>query len=245
HYRPLSLALPLGQIQKTQGRDQVTHIAGDSQRYSHIYRYYRGECPRGQPARRTGTRTRLVHRHGSRLPRLSAALPIANGARVLCHSHQKQSALSPSLLPSARPRYWGAQRSNHCLDWPIDLNPLSPRLAPSALLLSRNRPAPGTPNQQLFYPGIDGRRSLPLSLANRTLLQMDQTASSHQKLFRHFRQQRQDPSLDRRHCLSAGGNRQEAPETQARSLHFVTDPESHPLRENPHFKLASAISVQS
>jgi hypothetical protein len=43
HYRPLSLALPLGQIQKTQGRDQVTHIAGDSQRYSHIYRYYRGE----------------------------------------------------------------------------------------------------------------------------------------------------------------------------------------------------------
>src|SRR6185295_18778626 len=120
----------------------------------------------------TGTRTRLVHRHGSRLPRLSAALPIANGARVLCHSQQKQSALSPSLLPSARPRYWGAQRSNHCLDWPINLNPLSACLAPSSLLLSRNRPATSAANQQLFYPSVDCRRSLSLSLANRTLLQM-------------------------------------------------------------------------
>ena len=76
------------------------------------------QCPRSQPARRTRSGTRLIHRHGSRFPRLPAALSIANRTRVLCHSHQKQSALSPSLLPSARPRYWGAQRSNHYLNGP-------------------------------------------------------------------------------------------------------------------------------
>jgi len=63
--------------------------------------------------------------------------------------------------------------------------------------------------------------------------------------FRHFRQQRQDPSLDCHHCLCVSSSRQEALGTQVRSLHFVTDPESHPFRQNPHFKLASAISVQS
>ena len=142
-------------------------------------------------------------------------------------------------------RYWCAQRSNHCPDWSINLDALSHRLAPSSLLLSRNRPTISAANQQLFYPRVDGRCSLSLSLANRTLLQMDQTTSPHQKFFRHFRQQRQDPSLDSHHCLCVSSSRQEALGTQARSLHFVTDPESHPFRQNPHFKLASAISVQS
>src|SRR5882762_3611006 len=48
HHRPLSVALSLGQIQKAQGRHQATHLAGDSQRYSHIYSYYRGRCSRSQ-----------------------------------------------------------------------------------------------------------------------------------------------------------------------------------------------------
>ena len=123
---------------------------------------------------------------------------------------------SPSLFPSARPRYWCAQRSNHCLDWSQNGDALSHRLAQSSLLLSRNRPTISAANQQLFYPRVDGRRSLSLSLANRTLLQMDQTTSPNQKLFRHFRQQRQDPNLDRHHCLRASSHRQEALRTQAR-----------------------------
>src|SRR6266480_3464746 len=38
HHRSLSVALSLGQIPPAQGRDQTTHLAGDSQRYSCIYR---------------------------------------------------------------------------------------------------------------------------------------------------------------------------------------------------------------
>src|SRR5947208_1624520 len=78
----------------------------------------------------------------------------------------------------------------------------------------------------------DRRCTLSLSLANRTLLQMDQTTSPHQQLFRHFRQQRQDPRLDCLHRLCVSRNRQEPSETQARPLRSVTDPESHSLREN-------------
>lgn len=39
-------------------------------------------------------------------------------------------------------------------------------------------------------PALNGRRALSLPLADRTLLQMDQTTSAHQKLFRHFGQLR-------------------------------------------------------
>src|SRR6185295_9293033 len=245
HHRPLSVPLPLGQIQKAQGRDQTTHLAGDSQRDSRVYRYYPWRCPRGQSPRRDRSRTRLLPGDGPWLPRFPAPLQTANGALLLCHSHQKQSPVSAALLPSARSGYWRAQRSNHCADGSLDFHALSARFATRALLLSRNRPAPGVANQQLFHPRVDGRGPLSLSLANRTLLQMDQTTSPYQKFFRHFRQQRQDTGLDRRHCLCAYCNRQKALGTQARSLHFATDSESHPFRENPHFKLASAISVQS
>src|SRR6267378_4190801 len=219
YHRSLSVALSLGQIQKAQGR--------------------------GQSPRRAHAGAGLIHRHGSWLPRLPTALPIANGAYLLCHSHQKQSAVSAALLPSPRPHYRGPQRSDHCLDWSINLDTLSHRSASSALLRRRNRPANSAFNQQLFHPRRDGRGTLSLSLANRTLLQMDQTTSPHQKLFWHFQQQRQDSSLDSHHGLCARCHRQETFGTQARSLHFVTDPESHSFRENPHFKLASAISIQS
>src|SRR6266446_6227859 len=245
HHRPLSVPLSVGQIQKAQGRDQTTHVAGDSQRYSGVYRHYPWRCPRGQSPRRARARTRFVHRYGPRLSRLPAALPPANGARLLCHSQQKQSGFSPSLFPSARPPYRCAQRSNHCPDWPLNINALSHRLAPSSLLLSRNRPTISAANQQLFYPRVDGCRSVSLSMANRIVLQMDQTTSSNQEFFRHFRQQRQDPSLDCHHCLRVSSSSQEALGTEVRSLHFVTDPQSHPFRQNPHFKLASTISVQS
>jgi hypothetical protein len=83
------------------------------------------------------------------------------------------------------------------------------------------------------------------ALANRTVLQMDQATSAHQKLFRYFRQQCEDPNLGRRYRLRTSCYCQKALGAQARSLHFVTDSESYSFRENPHFKPASAVAIQS
>ena len=121
--------------------------------------------------------------------------------------------------------------------------PLTSKLYPLALrrvhyYSAETGAASGAANEQLFNPAIDSRGSLSLPLANRIVLQMDQATSAHQKLFRHFRQQRQDPNLDRGHCLCAGSNCQKALGPEARSLHFATDSKSHSFRENAHFKLA-------
>jgi hypothetical protein len=66
-----------------------------------------------------------------------------------------------------------------------------------------------------------------------------------QQLLRHFRQQCQDSNLDRRNRLRARCHCQKALGSETRSLHFATDFQSYPFRQNAHFKLASASSLRS
>lgn len=55
-----------------------------------------------------------------------------------------------------------------------------------------------------------------------TLLQVDQTASAHQELFRHFGNRREDPNLDRHFCLSDRGDHQKMAKPAGKSLHNFT-----------------------
>ena len=79
---------------------------------------------------------------------------------------------------------------------------------------SASRPADrqdaGLPDQQLRSAGAHDRRALPLPLAGRTLLQMDQTAPANQGLLRHLGERRQVSGLDRGLRLRPRGHRQEA-----------------------------------
>src|SRR5207253_4807895 len=136
---------------------------------------------------------------------------------------------------SSRSPHRDSQRSNHRARWTKEFVALSQRAATSQLSLARNRSKTGAVDQQLLDPSAECRRSLSLTLADRTLLQMDQTTSAHQAVFRYFNQQRQDSNLDRRFRLCAGGDRQEAARPGAQSLHNSTDLESHAVRENAPF----------
>src|SRR5258707_1105109 len=236
HHRSLSFALPLGQIPQAQRRDQAAYVAGDPQRHPSVYSYYRRLRARCQSPRRARPRARFIHCIGPRLPRLRAPLSLPHGLGLLRYSRQRQSDIPAALFSFARPRDRHPQRSNHRLDWTKNGDALSQPAASRALLRCGNRSATSPLNQQLLHPCADGRRALSLPLADRTLLQMDQTTSAHQKLFPHFGQLRQDPSLDRRGRLRARSYCQKTPGTQTRSLHNSTDLESHPFRENVHFK---------
>src|SRR5438552_3626257 len=112
---------------------------------------------------------------------------------------------------------------------------LSLRAATSQLSLARNRSKTGAVDQQLLDPIAECRRSLSLPLADRTLLQMDQTTSAHQAVFRYFNQQRQDANLDRRLGLCPSSDHQATARSGPQSLHNSTDLESHAVRENAAF----------
>src|SRR6266568_139072 len=235
HHRSMSVALSLGQVPPTQGRYQTAHAARDSQHNPSIYRHYRGVAARRQRSRSHAAAARFIHRHGSRLRRFRAPLSIASGPNFLCHSSQRQPEFPPPLFTSGRSPRWHSQRSNHRASRTKEFVALSHGAAPSQLPFARNRSATGALDQQLLDPSAECRGSLSLLLADRTLLQMDQTTSAHQAVFRYFNQQRQDSNLERRFGLCAGSDRQETARPGAQSLHNSTDLESHTVRENAPF----------
>lgn len=72
-----------------------------------------------------------------------------------------------------------------------------------------------------------------MSVASRVVLQMDQAASQYQGFLWHIRECREELSLDRNLSLSTCGHREKAFEHRAEPLHYSTDFERHPVRENP------------
>jgi len=90
-------------------------------------------------------------------------------------------------------------------------------------------------DQPLQPLSIDDCKPLPTTMANRIVLQMDQTTPADQSLLWDLRECGEDTNLDRNLGVCARGHRQEAPQTQKKPLHNSTGFEPHPFRENPHF----------
>jgi len=63
-------------------------------------------------------------------------------------------------------------------------------------------------DQQFSTGGINNLSALQIALADRTFLQVDQTALANKIVFRNFYQRSQDPSLDCDQCLCACGDNQ-------------------------------------
>ena len=63
---------------------------------------------------------------------------------------------------------------------------------------SRDRQDAGVPDQQVRVAGADHLRAVQVPMAGGAVLQVDQAASAHQALLRHFRERCADANLDRR-----------------------------------------------
>ena len=75
---------------------------------------------------------------------------------------------------------------------------------------------------------------MPLPLASRTVLQVDQATPTHQALLRHLRERREDPGLDRGRCVRVSCHRSQASQSGVVLARNVTDSEHHTVRENPY-----------
>lgn len=73
-----------------------------------------------------------------------------------------------------------------------------------------------------------------MPLASGAVLQMDQTASENQILFRHFRKCGEDSNLDRCLGLRACCHSQKAAQSVRQSVRNPTDLELDVVRENPY-----------
>ena len=89
-------------------------------------------------------------------------------------------------------------------------------------------------DQQLHPTGARHRRPLSMSVAGRTVLQMDQATPAHQGLLRHVGERREDPSVDGGLQLFAGRDRPATTPGAAESLHHAPNPQRLAFRENAH-----------
>src|SRR5690606_33631081 len=105
-------------------------------------------------------------------------------------------------------------------------------LAKNSIQRSEDRQDAGVSDQQLHVARTDDYRALSVSLAGRTVLQMDQTTSSHQNILRDVGECRENTNLDSGFRIRPGCHYQKAPQSRRLALHFITGLFSHTLREN-------------
>ena len=88
--------------------------------------------------------------------------------------------------------------------------PALPGTTASHPLSRYRRSATGILNQSYDIGAFDHLRAVPLALASRTVLQVDQATPTHQALLRHLRERREDPGLDSGRCVRVSCHRSQA-----------------------------------
>src|SRR5215831_3487995 len=211
HHRTLLEFVPLGPISSLRSRHQSPCPARPERQSSP-----NGLCHPGPPARRQHPGP-VVFRAGSHLHLRSSLSGLCSPSR-----HSSSSGLlhypSPSQFPlSTAPFSSGATqlRSDLRSDDPPEelLSPprLSRSTAPHPLSGSSTLASSDFFDQQFPAACSSDRPTLSVPLADRTLLQVDQTALAHQSVFRNLGERRQNSDLDRHLCLCPGRHYQKTP----------------------------------
>jgi len=128
-----------------------------------------------------------------------------------------------------------AMRSDHLACWPLCEERLSGKDSTHSLLRCSAEQKASISDQQFQPAGLDNHRAVSTPLADRAILQVDQTASQNQGILRHVRKCCEDSNLDCHLDIRLGGNRQKATQTGSKSLLDSTDFEHHHFRENTYF----------
>ena len=89
-------------------------------------------------------------------------------------------------------------------------------------------------DQSYDVSAFDHLRVVPLALASRTVLQVDQATPTHQALLWHLRERREDPGLDRGRCVRLSCHRSQAAQSGVVLARNVTDSEHHTVRQNTY-----------
>jgi len=127
----------------------------------------------------------------------------------------------------------GALRSDHSAEEFYSRTRLSRSAAAHLLCRCGNRKTSHLPDPQFSVSSADRRTSLQMPLADRIVLQVDQTTSAHRAVLRTFRERRENPSLDRQFRLRAIGGGQKTLAAGAQPLHPFPNSQRQPVRENP------------
>jgi hypothetical protein len=160
--------------------------------------------------------------HGLRLSGLRTSLQTASIGSILCYTRQ-QRQIPPALLSEDRQNVRTQIRPDHNAARLLRQERLSRKAPANRLLRRKAKQESGFLDKQFHATGTNDHRDLPQTLADRVILQVDQTASANQGVLRHIRECGQNTNMDCYLRLHTGCNYQEAVESGAKSLYNFTD----------------------
>src|SRR3989338_79674 len=245
YHRFVSLRISLGALSEDQGGGQTPHTPRSSRQHPHVHTDQRRQDARRQRLGRDSSGGRFLLRHGSGLSRLRAFVRSRPSLGFLRDQVQKQYGVSQILFSSGRKGDWSSIGSDDCADGFLFFQRLSGQDAKGQVFRRGAGQGSHLLDQHLSSAVSDDRPTLQMSLAGRTLFQMDQAASSDKTFLWNFRECRENSSVDRRLNLRAGCDYEEAIEPGGEPLHNFTDLERDRFRENAHFTGPGGRSLQN
>ena len=230
--RLMPVAVPLGSTSQAQKCGKAPYANGHKGLYTHVYTHYKRCCARNHSLSHYASGAAGHIHHGQRLHRFCNVIQFFKEQLFLCYSSKKENRLLSQVFSSDRQKHRLKKRPDNKTDWPKNFKTLSHTT--EANHFSRRRTATHfrVSDQQFSTGCIDHLPALQTALADRTFLQMDQTALANKVVFRHINQRCQDSSLDSDQCLCACSNNSQRVETAAFATRNTPNSEHLTFREN-------------
>ena len=230
--RLMPVAVSLGSASQTQKCSKAAYADGPERLDTHICTYYKRRRTRNNSFSRDAFGTISHIHHGQRLHRLCNIIQFFKEPLFLCYQSKKEYSLLSQVFSSNRQEYGFKKRPDNKVDGSKNFNALPDTTETNHFSGRRSKPNFRFPDQQFSIGCIDRLPALQTALANRTFLQVDQTALADKIVFRNFYQRSQDPSLDRDQCLCACGDHQKGAETGALATRNTPNSKHPDFREN-------------
>jgi hypothetical protein len=231
--RLMPVAVSLGSASQSQKCSKASYTDGPERLDTHVCTHYKWCCARDNSFSRDAFGTVSHIRYGQRLHRLCNIIQFFKEQLLLHYPSKKECSLLSKVFSASGQEHWFTKRPDNKTYWHKNFKALPDTTETNHFSGRRSKPNFRFPDQQLSTGRTDSLSALQIALANRTFLQMDQTALENKIVFRNFYQRSQDSSLDRNQCLCACGDNQKGAETGAFATRNTPNYKHPTFRENP------------
>ena len=231
--RFMPVIVPLGSTSQTQKCCKAPYADGLERLHTHVYTHYKRCCTRNNSLSNDTAGSICYIRHGQRLHGFCNIIQFFKEQLLLHNQSKKECRLLSQVFSYDRQENRLKKRPDNKTDGSKNFNTLPDTT--EANHFSRRRTVSNfrVSDQQLSVGRIGHLSALQAPLADRTVLQVDQTAPTNKVILWYFDQRSQDAGVDRDQYLCARSDCQKGNEIGAFVARNTPNYKHHTFRENP------------
>jgi hypothetical protein len=231
-YRSMPVAVSMGSTSQGKKCSKASYANGPKRLDTHVCTHYKRRCTRNDSFSRRAIGAFSHICHGQGLYRLCNIIQFFKEQLLLYYQSKKECSLLSQVFSASRQEYGFTKRPNNKVNWHKNFKALPDTTEANHISRRRTTTHFCFSDQQFSTGRVDNLPALQTTLANRTFLQVDQTALANKVLFRYFYQRCQDSNLDSDQCLRACSDNQKRTKTGAFVTRNTTNYKYPTFREN-------------